>query len=175
MTTQEQIDFVTEQIRKLGKRLRFLRAHKALMETLPASGPCYEGLDFDNLSHADVIKVIRGFGGKWKKEACGDNRINYEAQIQGVRVRCWQGEPPPNCKVIEYEEIIPERVVPAQVVKKRKLVCQPNLAAVIATAAEKGQTNEHSAIPDETETEYSATKAETEQAGVTPGSADPSG
>lgn len=140
MTTQEKIDFLLREIRRLGKQIRWLRKHQVKLEALPTSVTCgSEKVDFENLSHADVIKVIRAFGGKWKKEPIGDNQINYVTDIDGLLVRCWRGEPPPNCRVIEVEEMIPERVIPAQVIKRKKLVCQPAFAATIAMAAERGK------------------------------------
>ncbi len=36
-------------------------------------------------------------------------------------------KPPPNCKLIEYEEIIPQQIVPARTVKKFKLQCVENI------------------------------------------------
>lgn len=137
MKTQENIDFLTRQIRSLAKRVRFLRKHRVLFESLPETGPCNAGIDFDHLPHKDVIRVIRAFGGKWKKTPVDHTRITYETEVDGLTVRCWQGEPPPNCKIVEYEELVPERIIPAMVIKKKKLVCQPEFAAVIATAAEK--------------------------------------
>lgn len=142
MKTQENIEFLIGRIRTLAKQVRFLRKHRALFDSLPDTGACNEGIDFDHLPHKDVIRVIRALGGKWSKTPTGEDRINYVANIEGTRVRCYLGHPPPNCRVIEVEERIPEKVIPAQVIKRKKLVCHPEFAAAIAVAQEKGLANE---------------------------------
>lgn len=76
-------------------------------------------IDFDRLTHPQIIEVIKAIGGKWRKTPDEDGTINYEATFDGLKVRMWRGQPPPNCKVIE--EIVEE---PARLVTRRKLVCQ---------------------------------------------------
>lgn len=85
-------------------------------------------VDFDNLEHKDVIRVVRSLGGKWDKTTnshavAGEIRVDYAREVDGVQVRCWAGKPPPSCRLVEYEEIIPEQIIPAKVVKRTKLVC----------------------------------------------------
>lgn len=80
-------------------------------------------IDFDTLSHPEVIRVIKAIGGKWDKTPSGQcARIDYQTEVQGQIIRCWAGEPPPNCKIVEVDEIIPAQ--PERIEKKRKLVCQ---------------------------------------------------
>lgn len=128
-------------MKEYAKRIRWLREHKAKLEALPEARMCGLQLDFDRLPHHEVVKVVRELGGKWKKTPNGashPDKIDYETRVGDVSVRCWAGDPPPSCRIVEVEEIIPERVIPAQKVKVKKMVCQPQLAAVIAMAAEKG-------------------------------------
>lgn len=83
-----------------------------------------EQIDFDNLSHDDVIKVVKAIGGKWDKtisSGAGD-RVDYKTSKNGISIRCYQGEPPPNCRVEEVMETIPAQ--PERVVTKKKLVCR---------------------------------------------------
>lgn len=79
------------------------------------------GIDFDNLSHEKVIKLVQLFPGKWDKEPCG-HRVHYTLQQGNFRLRCYAGEPPPNCKIVEVEEVIPAQ--PERIEKRRRLVCQ---------------------------------------------------
>lgn len=79
-------------------------------------------LDFDRLSHDEVIAVIGAMGGKWNKTPGEDAAIHYETEKNGITIRMWNGQPPPNCKIVEVLETIP--AVPERVVTKRKLVCQ---------------------------------------------------
>lgn len=92
---------------------------------LPISG--YENrIDFDDLSHEDVIRVLSTFGGKWTKTpADGEPKIHYvrDEPINGLTIRCWSGTPPPNCQIVEEEVEVPEEVVPAHTKLVRKLVC----------------------------------------------------
>lgn len=79
-------------------------------------------IDLDNLSHEKVIEVIKAIGGKWTKTPADGARIHYETEVSGVKFRCYSGEPPPNCKIVEVLETIPAQ--PERTVSVRKLVCQ---------------------------------------------------
>lgn len=116
-------DTLRGQIIAASLRIALLEQHKDFfLETGINPSICNELIDFDFLEHEDIIKVIRHFGGKWKKEYAG-GRVDYETTVGGIRMRCFHGNPPPNCKVVEYEETVPEHVVPAQIVKKKRLQC----------------------------------------------------
>lgn len=141
MNTDDQIKELLKKMRSIAQRIRWLRAHKTQLTDLPpVSGSSPDGaIDFDNLPHKEIVKVIRHFGGKWKKTPASGvvGKIDYETEIDGVRIRCWSGEPPPSCKIVEVEELVPEQIIPASVRKVRKMVCQPSLAATIAQAQDK--------------------------------------
>lgn len=81
-------------------------------------------IDFDNLSHEKVIEVIRAIGGKWEKtpSVSATDRIDYKTTKNGITIRCYQGEPPPNCHIEEVLETIPAQ--PERVVTRKKLVCK---------------------------------------------------
>lgn len=82
-------------------------------------------IDFDNLPHAKVLEVVKALNaGKWSKVPGDNGTVHYTSKIGDVGVRCYQGEPPPNCKIVEYLEEVPEQIIPAKLVTKRKLVCQ---------------------------------------------------
>lgn len=83
-------------------------------------------LDFDGLSHAEVVKVIRAFGGKWSKTPSDNATVDYLATVDGFTIRCWQGKPPPNCKIVEEDVLIPAQ--PERMGKIRKLVCKESKA-----------------------------------------------
>lgn len=90
------------------------------LDTLQLDAVRYvDQIDFDRLTHPQIIEVVKALGGRWSKTPDEDGTINYEAAFDGLKVRMWRGEPPPNCKVVE--EIVEE---PARLVTKRKLVCQ---------------------------------------------------
>lgn len=140
-TISEQMERLRQEIRDRVDRLTWLKRNQSkLVDLPPVSTSCPTGIvDFDNLEHKDVVKVIRAFGGKWKKTPASDNTINYEGEFAGVKIRCYAGQPPPSCKIIEVEEHVPEQIIPASVRKVRKMVCLPEVGAVIALAAQKGE------------------------------------
>jgi len=56
-------------------------------------------IDFDRLTHDQIIEVIKAIGGKWNKTPVEDGRVDYTyTRADGFIFRCWHGEPPPNCK-----------------------------------------------------------------------------
>lgn len=129
MNIESQIGILKYQMEGLRKRIAFLRKKSKVLKALPEGTFCGASLDFDKLSHPEVIKVVRTLGGKWRKSEtiCSDSslkgRIDYQTEIDGVAVRCWAGEPPPTCRIVEVEETVPEQVIPAHTRKVRKLIC----------------------------------------------------
>lgn len=106
----------------IEQRIDWLDAHREQLDGLPdISNSCGHAVDFDNLSHQEVIRVIRAFGGKWHKQVNGE-RVDYCTSVDGMTIRCWRGEPPPSCRIVEVEEW-----VPAHAAKVRKLIC-PQIA-----------------------------------------------
>ena len=137
MNVQEQVEALLDEIRERTKKIRWLRRNQAKLEKAPGGRFCGEYLDFDYLPHKRTIEVVRTIGGKWKKTVAsnGDNnKIDYATELEGVKVRVYAGDPPPSCRIVEVEELVPELVVPAHVKKVRKMVCNPELSALIATA-----------------------------------------
>jgi hypothetical protein len=145
MKVDDSINSLKSQIVALAKRIKWLNANRAKLEALP-QWQMYGGMvDFDNLPHKEVIAVVRALGGKWNKQKSSEfGRIDYQTEIDGVTVRCWQGEPPPSCRIIEVEEHVPEVVIPAKVIpasvrKVKKMVCSPDFAANMAHAAARAE------------------------------------
>ncbi len=83
------------------------------------------------MPHKEIVQAVRAIGGKWQKSlntSYGESpKIDYVTELDGVQVRCWAGEPPPSCRIVEVEEHVPAQVIPAKVVKVRKMVCTPEL------------------------------------------------
>lgn len=96
---------------------------KALLEQGIRCSCWSNNLDFDRLSHDQVVKVMLAFPGEWDKQYTSSTNIDYILDLpdEKMRVRCWQGAPPPNCKIIEVDQVIPAQ--PERTVKVRKLQC----------------------------------------------------
>lgn len=92
---------------------------------LPTASLCGDYIDFDNLTHAEIMTVILRFGGKWDRTP-NNGKINYTRRKMDdcpLRIRCYNGTPPPGCR-IEYEEVtVPAQ--PARVERRAKLNCKP--------------------------------------------------
>lgn len=139
MDIKGQIESLKWEIRECGKKIRWLRAHEKTLTALPAGGFCGTRIDFDHLPHTEVIKVIRALGGKWQKTANtgakpGETKIDYAREVDGIEVRCWAGEPPPSCRIVEVEETIPEQVIPAHTRKIKKMICTGQEPVTVAIA-----------------------------------------
>lgn len=135
----KEIQRLVNDMKAKARTIRWLRSRKAILERIevdPDSIQVYgeSNLDFNNLSHQDVIKVVRAFGGKWKKVPHGNDRVDYQQEIDGVRVRCYAGAPPPNCRIVEVEEVIPARVIPEQRIKVKKMICKGDGSEPVAEA-----------------------------------------
>jgi hypothetical protein len=144
MNVTEVIAELRTQVKELIARIEWLETNKAKLETINATRVTgYSNLmDFDHLPHAEVIKVIRAFGGKWTKTPADNNTIHYETTLpDGKRIRCFQGQPPPSCRIIEVEEHVPAVTLPATTRKVKKMICSPEMGAVMAHAAAKVEAN----------------------------------
>lgn len=140
MNVDREVEGLKAELKRIGDRISWLRKHQKQLESLPAGTFCSHGLDFDNLPHDQVIKVIRTLGGKWNKTkneyAVAPDRekgqsIDYQTKVDGMDVRCYAGAPPPSCRIVEIEEVVPahtipavpERFVPETTRKVRKMIC----------------------------------------------------
>lgn len=116
---QRQLDAV----RLEQKRLAWLLEHEEVLKSLPPADFFSDKLDFDNLPHEGVMRVILAFPGTWRKEVhSSGTTINYELDSSPFSIRCYSGAPPPNCKIVESEEEVP--AIPASKRTVRKLVCK---------------------------------------------------
>ena|SRR5256885_6553400 len=127
MTNSETlIQTLQEEINLLTRRIAFVTKHAEILDSLPPASSLVSGyFDFDRLSHDQVVRVMSAFqAGRWHKTPSytGD-RIDYQSAepIDGFTVRCYQGEPPPNCQIIEVLEEVPAQ--PATIRTVRKLQC----------------------------------------------------
>lgn len=127
MIVTERIQNIDRQIAQLVTIKQGLIAIQPKLAELPFTEAGYDDrIDFDYLTHTNVIEVIKHFGGKWTKTLVeGDTTINYvrDERVEGLQIRCYCGAPPPNCRIIEEEVEIPEEVVSARTEKRRRLVC----------------------------------------------------
>jgi len=95
------------------------------------------GVDFDNLTHQEAVKVMLALGGKWTKEYRGTT-INYLQTIHGVLFRLWGCQPPRSCRIVEEKVLVPEKpAVPAHEQIIRKLVCTNGSEETITKLPEK--------------------------------------
>lgn len=122
MNTKEEIKRLKHEIAVRNEYLRWIRSHREKLEICPHGRffDSNQSLDFDCLPHSEVMKVISILGGKWTKKLAG-TKIDYSADIDGFLVRCWSGEPPPSCKIVEETVEIPAQ--PATTEKRLRLVC----------------------------------------------------
>lgn len=146
MKIDSEVKTILGQIQLLRRRLKWLREHKKLLAGLPQGSMCGDSLDFDRLPHKEVIRVIRNLGGKWVKTANNHmapaggeigQGIDYTASLDGMQVRCYAGAPPPSCRIVEVEEHVPERVIPAHTIKVKKMICTGKDDPLLVAMAQK--------------------------------------
>jgi len=78
-------------------------------------------LDFNQLSREESLTIMKTLSaGKWAKSVNNydSTTIDYNTEIDGIKVRLWAAAPPDSCRVIEVEE-----EVPATKIIRRKLIC----------------------------------------------------
>lgn len=123
---QEKIDRYQQIIVLFELAKDYIRINTDKFATLPdatifeSCGVVY--IDWNSLSHDQVMKVVIAFGGRWERKPNGD-RINYSKLVDGIMLRCYQGQPPPNCQIVYEEYEIPAQ--PAKTGRRAKMVCKP--------------------------------------------------
>ncbi len=126
--SQADIERYYRYIKEQNQHMMWLRRNRQYLERLPDSlldktdhSPGFR-IDFNHLTHAETIQVIRAFGGKWDKKY-DEDKINYTRrdEVDGLIIRVWQGEPPPFCKIVEVEVEVPAQAATTKKVKK--VVC----------------------------------------------------
>lgn len=84
----------------------------------------YSGIDFNFPSHEDAIKIMQVVNaGSWEKRY-NESTITYTTKIGSVNFRIYNGQPPPNCKIVEEEVTIPSHYEPETKAIRRRIVCQ---------------------------------------------------
>jgi len=125
MTTNEILERLDRQKKQIEKIEAFVLAHREQLNALNLDMVSYGSqIDFDTLSHPEIIRVIQAFPGTWVKKPSNESsgtRIDYETEFDGMKLRCWAGEPPPSCKIVEETVEVPAQ--PASTRTVRKLVC----------------------------------------------------
>jgi hypothetical protein len=125
LTTSENtiLDMEAEMAQR-RKVLDWVRRNAAKLDSLPFAPRFWNGFcDYDSLKHTEVVQVILAFPcGHWLKESMGET-VNYIGHFDGVTVRCWAGEAPPSCQIVEEKVLVPERWVPERWETVRRLVC----------------------------------------------------
>jgi hypothetical protein len=134
MTTQEidyQLTRLNQERDEIQTRIDWLNGQRSKLESLEITGSwCNEKFDFDNLPHDKIVGVMLAFGGTWyKSPGAAEGTIDYVSKVEGVTVRCWSGQPPPSCKIVEVVEEVP--AVPASKRIVRKLICKEPEAATV--------------------------------------------
>jgi hypothetical protein len=90
---------IQHEIANQTRCLEFIHTNRATLEALDLKFMFFSDyIDFDNLDHSDVIRVIKAFPGTWNKYYPSDNGgITYALAepVTGFTVRCYNGTPPP--------------------------------------------------------------------------------
>lgn len=126
-TAQLQIRNMRRTIASQEKLIQFLEENEAFFEQegfdYGAFTICENAyLNFNALSHEASLKVIKVTGARFEK-SYNDESITYKANRDGFIVQIYCGKPPEACKIVEEEVEVPEQVVPAHKVIRKKIVC----------------------------------------------------
>lgn len=149
------------------KRLQITRANVVMVGDKLAHIPGLDivawqnYVDINNPTREQSVEVIKALGvGKWQKSASFvAGKIDYvnTTFLPDTNIRLWSSEPPPSCKLVEYDELIPETVIPAHTEKKFKMVCGPEPDTAIETSeTQPANNNEQRAATTDTATESPA-------------------
>ena len=124
--TKEVEKYNQREIARAIGNLTFIHENRETLEVLNLNFNMWAGhVDFDNLDRPDLLRVLKAFPGTWEKTInFSHTGINYTRKQLVTRfiMRCYNGLPPPSCKIEEITEfvLVPERY---EKVVTRKIVC----------------------------------------------------
>jgi hypothetical protein len=122
--TKDVEGYFNRQITQANKVLAFINENREILEKLNLRfNDCGNFIDFDNLQRPDVTKVLLAFKTKWDKSPGYNGGLHYSSKetFRGFNIRCYNGEPPPTCKIVETVKYVKipakrERIVTRTVV-----------------------------------------------------------
>ncbi len=121
----EVINYRQQQIAAHAKAIDFMYLHKgAILAVGKIPSPYCDGLDFDNPDRSQALALMKVFGGKWTKEPVNNDSgtLSYIQVIDGIRVRLWSTPPPPSCRVVEKQVLVPAQ--PERWTTRRVIECE---------------------------------------------------
>ena len=114
-------NYAKSQIREIGIATK-LRSKLEELD-LAFSVSSYSGISFYHLEHAETVRVIQTFPGKWNKTYNNDS-VNYTNEEFVPKITVSWSKPPENCEIVEEEVEVEEQVIPKHTEKKKRIVCK---------------------------------------------------
>lgn len=117
-----EIEYAQREIDTAQKRIDFIRKHAALFHELKAVPNSYgRQCNLPGDSREKTMALIKGFSAQFEKSYDQD-RVTYSSEVDGITVKI-DSKPPDACRIVEYEEDVPEVIIPAHKEKKRRIEC----------------------------------------------------
>lgn len=115
-----------QRICELEKRINWLEANRAKVQSCGPVTECGYMLDWEHASHEQAMKILLAFPGTWDKTQGSDSQtIDYIKRPEGepLTLRVWQAKLGPNCRIVEEVRRVPRMVIEARDEIVRKVVC----------------------------------------------------
>lgn len=110
-----------------NKQLDWLMSHKELLLSVGGYVTTYSGVEFRNCEREDVSVIQRAVksddGTPWKKFYYG-NTVDYTRNNGGVRIRIDGAKPPPTCKVVTEQVLVPSSFIAEHYETRTRIVCK---------------------------------------------------
>lgn len=120
-----EIEYAEGDVVKAQNRINFIRKYSDMLKQIGVLPNSYGGLcDLTTDSHEEAMSLVKGFASKFDKnyDDANTGRVTYSCVIDGVTVQI-KSHPPNICKIVTYEEEVPEQIVPAHKVMKCRIEC----------------------------------------------------
>lgn len=120
----ELIEMLNKKRQTIAKQIEYIRQHADKINAVGVKPSIFgTGIDFDNVPRSKVGQLLQAFGGKWDKKLNSHEKtkLDYVQDVGGITVRLWKADPPPTCKLVAKQVVIP--AVPERIETKYELVC----------------------------------------------------
>ena len=127
---QNNREYYIRQITVHSKVEAYVLAHREKFEALVALGievQVGDSISFNGLTHEQTVQVIKVLGGKWDKQLSYSGEGMHYTRQGEPSIMCYNGAPPPSCKIVEVDEVVPAQE--AYVRKVKKIQCVESAAA----------------------------------------------
>ncbi len=116
------VTFIVNRREEDFRLLNWLAVNKDLVLAVGCSVTAYGGIQFRKPTRDDTVTIMKAVGGKWDKSYY-DASIGYVQIVDKIMLQIDSAPPPPSCKIITEQVLVPAQYVAEHYETRRRIQC----------------------------------------------------